>query len=103
MTTIRRKKRTVSYARRAREQRMKLYILAAVAALIFAFSLAPLADNGVHEVTLTADSGDTLWTLCEPYKPDGMDLRLFIDKVQYLNKLPSAGLSVGQEIVIPLD
>ncbi|MBR5236595.1 MAG: hypothetical protein IKW06_04415 [Clostridia bacterium] len=102
MMTMRRK-RTVSYARRAKEQRMKLYILSLVVALTFACTIAPLADNGIHEITVIADTGDTLWSLCEAYKPEGMDLRLFIDKVSYINKLESSCLSIGQEIVIPLD
>lgn len=101
--TLTRKTRRISYARKAKLQRSRLYMLITVVALLFACSLAPLADNGTHEVTVIADAGDTLWTLCEPYKPQNMDIRLFIDKVQYLNQLDSACLSIGQEITIPLD
>lgn len=96
-------KRRISYRAKAKHQRMKLYTLAAVIALLFTASLGALADNGIHEVTVTAESGDTLWTLCEPYKPEKMDLRLFIEKVKYENNLKNACLSIGQEIVIPLD
>ncbi len=96
------KKRRISYAQKAKKQRMKLYTLLTVIVLLFAVSLAPLADNGIHEVRVIADKGDTLWSLCEPYTPEGMDLRLFIEKVKYENKLSSSGLEIGQEIVIPL-
>ncbi|MBE7048661.1 MAG: hypothetical protein E7393_04750 [Ruminococcaceae bacterium] len=98
-----RKKRIKSYARRAKEQRIKLYIIASVIAISFACTLAPLADDGTHQITLIADTGDTLWSLCEPHCPEAMDLRLFIDKVQYINQLSNSCLSIGQEIVIPLD
>ncbi|MBQ2696194.1 MAG: LysM peptidoglycan-binding domain-containing protein [Clostridia bacterium] len=98
-----RKRRRISYKKRAKEQRMKLYIILAALGILFVFSLGTLADTGVHEVTVIADTGDTLWTLCEPYCPEGMDLRLFIDKVMYENNLKSSGLSIGQEVVIPLD
>lgn len=97
-----RKTRRISYAQKAKKQRMKLYILFAVIALLFTYSLAPLADDGIHEIIVTADAGDTLWDICALHKPDDMDLRLFIDKVMYVNDLRSSALSIGQEIVIPL-
>ena len=98
-----RNKRRISFARKAKQQRMHLYIILAVIGILFTCSLAPLADDGTHPVTVIADSGDTLWSLCEPYKPENMDLRLFIDKVMYENNIRSSNLSIGQEIVINLD
>ncbi len=97
------KRRRISYAKKAKEQRMKLYIIATVILILFATTLAPLADDGTHQIVVTADAGDTLWSICEPYKPDDMDLRLFIDKVKYMNKIRSSALSIGQEIVIPVE
>lgn len=98
-----RNKRRISFARKAKQQRMHLYIILAIVGILFTCSLVPLADDGTHQVTVIADCGDTLWSLCEPYKPDDMDLRLFIDKVMYENGIKSSGLSIGQEIVINLD
>ncbi|MBR7164275.1 MAG: hypothetical protein IKD21_04835 [Clostridia bacterium] len=98
-----RKRRRISYANRAKQQRMKLYIIVSAICILFLCSLAPLADSGVHEITVIADSGDTMWDICEPYCPEGMDIRLFIDKVMYENDLDNSCLSIGQEIVIPLD
>ncbi|MBE7022048.1 MAG: LysM peptidoglycan-binding domain-containing protein [Ruminococcaceae bacterium] len=97
-----RKKRRISYAEKAKKQRMRLYGFLTVICLLFACTLAPLADNGIHEVCVIADAGDTLWSICEAFKPEDMDLRLFIEKVKYENKLTSSALSIGQEIVIPL-
>ncbi len=98
-----RNKRRISYARKAKQQRMHLYIILAVIGILFTCSLAPLADNGIHEVTVIADTGDTLWSICQEYKPEDMDLRLFIDKVMYENGLDNSCLEIGQELVIPLD
>lgn len=101
MTT--RKTRRISYAQRARQQRARFYTLITVIAILFTCSVATLADDGSHQVTVIADSGDTLWSICEEYKPEDMDLRLFIDKVKYTNRIKSSALTIGQEIVIPLD
>lgn len=98
-----RKNRRISYTKRAKQQRMNLYIILAAMLILFTCTIAPLADSGVHEITLTADAGDTLWQLCEPYCPKNMNLRTFVDKVKYENGLKNSALSIGQEIVIPLD
>ncbi len=98
-----RKNRRISYAKKAKQQRMNLYIVLTVVLILFAACLAPLADDGSHQITVIADSGDTLWSICEAYKPEKMDLRLFIDKVMYENDLSSSCLSIGQEIIISLD
>lgn len=98
-----RKRRRISYKNRAKQQRMKLYIILAALCILFTFTCGTLADTGVHEAVIIADSGDTLWSICEPYCPEKMDLRLFIDKVMYINDLDNSSLSIGQEIVIPLD
>ncbi len=102
MTTMR-NKRIRSFKLRAKEQRVKLYIVLGALFILFAFSIAPMADTGVHETSVIADKGDTLTSLCEPYCPEDMSLRLFVDKVMYVNDLDSSALSIGQEIVIPLD
>ena len=98
-----RKRRRISYKKRAKQQRTNLYILLAALAILFICSLATLADSGIHEITLIADTGDTLWELCEPYCPEDMDLRLFIDKVKYENGLKNSCLTIGQEITVPID
>lgn len=91
------------FREKAKKQRRTLAV-----ALIFSFlvlgglSAFVLADDGVDKVTVTADSGDTLWDICEQYKPDNMDLRDFIAKVKYKNHIRDSALSIGQEIIIPL-
>lgn len=103
MSITMRNRRIKSFRRRAKDQRMKLYIVLAAIAILFCFSLAPVADTGVHEITVIADTGDTLLSICEPYCPEDMSLRLFVDKVYCLNDLDTSCLSIGQEIIIPIN
>ncbi len=94
-------KRT-SYREKARRQRRTLLIM--VMAMIIAFSLGvfAVADDGIDFVTVTVSSGDTLWNLCAPYKPERMDLRDFIEKVKYENNMESSEIFMGQELMIPV-
>ncbi|MBQ4517100.1 MAG: LysM peptidoglycan-binding domain-containing protein [Clostridia bacterium] len=98
-----RKTRRISYAKKAKLQRTRLYTLLIVVFLLFACSIGTLADDGSSRITVIADTGDTLWSICQEYKPADMDLRLYIDKVMYLNQLDNSSLSIGQEIILPLD
>jgi len=82
---------------------MKLYIVLTALALLLVSSVGALAETTVHEITVVADTGDTMWDICEPHCPEGMDLRLFIDKVMWMNDLESSALSIGQELIIPVD
>ena len=94
-------KRT-SYREKARRQRRTLLIM--VMAMIMAFGLGvfAVADDGIDFVTVTVSSGDTLWNLCAPYKPERMDLRDFIEKVKYENNMDSSEIFMGQELMIPV-
>ena len=97
------KRRYYSYKEQAKNQRRSLYMFL-LCTIIFIGSLSGwvLADNGVDNVTVIVDSGDTLWDICAPYVPDNMDIRDFIAKVKYVNKLPSSNLEIGTELVIPI-
>ncbi len=94
--------RRICYRDRARRQRRCLLMLMLAALLAIGLGLFALADDGVESVTLTVSSGDTLWDLCEPYKPENMDIRNFVAKVRYVNKLKTSDLQIGQEVTIPL-
>ena len=84
-------------------QRRSLFILVMAMFLVFGgLGLFAIADDGIDSVTVTVASGDTLWELCEPYKPERMDLRDFIAKVKYENNLKNSELTPGQQIIIPL-
>lgn len=46
--------------------------------------------------------GDTLWEIAVGLAKPGEDLRDVVREVQLLNKLPSAGLTAGQAILLPV-
>jgi len=98
-----RKRRYYSYKEQAKNQRRSLYMFL-LCTFIFVGSLSGwvLADNGIESVTVIVDSGDTLWDICSIYVPENMDIRDFIAKVKYVNKLPSSNLEIGTELVIPV-
>ena len=84
-------------------QRRSLFILVLAMFLVFGgLGLFAIADDGIDSVTVTVASGDTLWELCEPYKPERMDLRDFIAKVKYENNFKNSELTPGQQIISPL-
>jgi len=46
--------------------------------------------------------GDTLWEIAVGLAKPGEDLRDVVREVQLLNRLPSAGLTAGQAILLPV-
>ncbi len=98
-----RKRRYYSFKQQAKNQRQKLYMFL-LCAFIFITSLSGwvMADSGIDNVTVIVDSGDTLWDICYEYVPEKMDIRDFIEKVKYVNKLSSSNLEIGTELVIPV-
>lgn len=98
-----RKRRYYSFKQQAKNQRQKLYMFL-LCAFIFITSLSGwvMADSGIDNVTVIVDSGDTLWDICREYVPEKMDIRDFIEKVKYVNKLSSSNLEIGTELVIPV-
>ncbi len=59
------------------------------------------ADDGVREIVLTAQAGDTLWDLCADYVPVRTDQRDYIEKVKYYNQKKTSALTVGETIRLP--
>ena len=96
-------RRYYSFKQQAKHQRRSLYMLILCIAIFFSITSGwAIADNGIDSVTVIVDSGDTLWEICSPYTPENMDIRDFIEKVKYVNKLTSSNLEIGTELVIPV-
>ena len=95
-------RRRINFKDRAKRQRRTLavFVLLVVISCVYVCTGA-LADDPVKYVTITIDSGDTLWEICKENKPDNVDLRNYIDKVKYINKMKTSDVSIGQEIVLP--
>ena len=80
-------------------------------ALIFLFSFA-VALYVNHEAgsaaqgtryfdEITVNPGDTLWTLAGPYRPEGMDIRHYVDIVAEINGVEDGIIQPGQLIALP--
>ncbi len=90
-----------------RRGRLVVLLLALGAAVAGTFAASDAAASGpqsapVVERYLVAP-GDTLWRIAEGLASPGEDVRDVVRELVLLNKLPSAGLTAGQEIVLPAD
>jgi hypothetical protein len=54
-------------------------------------------------VKITVCSGDTLWAIASDYIDKNSDIREYIYNIKKINKLQSAMLTPGQELIIPCD
>lgn len=61
------------------------------------------ADGPVPTEAYVVRSGDTLWAIAAPLTAPGDDVRATIAEIVALNGLDGAGLSVGQELRLPVD
>ena len=59
-----------------------------------------LAGGSDHAVTVTVESGDTLWGYAEEYAP-AQDPYDFVQRAQQLNDLPTQRLTAGSTITLP--
>ncbi|GEN79264.1 LysM peptidoglycan-binding domain-containing protein [Actinotalea fermentans] len=58
---------------------------------------------GVPVETYTVRSGETLWDIASGIAAPGQDLRDVVDHLVNLNDLPGAGLTAGQQILLPAE
>ena len=91
------------YKEQAKNQIRMLYMLI-LSLMVFVVGISGFvtADSGVDNVNVIVDTGDTLWDICSEFVPEDMDIRTFIEKVKYVNKLTSSNLSIGTELIIPI-
>lgn len=95
-------KRKINYAQKAKKQRRAAGVFLLIIILISLYlGICATAENTVSETLVIVSPNDTLWDICNKNKPDNVDLRKYISKVKYMNKLETAELSVGQELVLP--
>lgn len=99
---MKRTHRRTNYREKARRQRRTLLIMIMAMLMAFGLGVFAVADDGIDSVTVTVATGDTLWDICAPYKPERMDIRDFIAKVKYENNMDTSEIFIGQELVIPL-
>ncbi len=90
-----------------RRGRLLVLLLALVAVCAVTFAASGAVASGPQsapevERYLVAP-GDTLWDIAAGLTAPGEDVRDVVRELVLLNHLPSAGLTSGQEIVLPVD
>lgn len=64
---------------------------------------AGTATPGVPVQTHTVRAGETLWGIASGLATPGEDVRDVVDDLVALNDLPGAGLTAGQQILLPAE
>ncbi len=85
-----------------------LLLLLAFAVVLGGTLVATSADAGAPAVAPQVEryvvaEGDTLWAIAAGLARPGEDIRDVVREIELLNRLPSAGLIAGQQIVLPVD
>jgi Tfp pilus assembly protein FimV len=94
----------VRLTRRGRVFVVLLFLgLLMVTLTVFGSHSAATSDRGtpVHTRTVEVDRGDTLWTIASSVAKPG-HVRETIHQIEELNALTGPGLTVGQEIAVPV-
>jgi nucleoid-associated protein YgaU len=88
-----------------KEQRIRRAIfIGAVSAILIAL-LSSITTRQAEEydtVTVTVESGDTLWSIAEQHAPNSMDLRDYIYMMYKLNEGLTPNIQPGTGIIIPV-
>lgn len=82
----------------------KLIILTTVfmlACLIYIYQRPNAAADNSQLPTYVVQPGDTLWQIAREYQPPRTDIRVFIDRIIKVNKLPGPTIYPGQALYIP--
>jgi len=80
---------------------LMITLLLAVVALIGTRATADGPARAVEVESYTVQPGDTLWQLAERVGRSGADVRDVVLELQELNGMSSAGITAGQELVLP--
>ena len=95
-------KRKINYSERARKQRRKLMLFLVIGAVLTIWlSIGATAEMENEGFVVTVQPGDTMWEICEDNLPANTEIRDYVYKVKYINKLKTMELEVGQEIFLP--
>ena len=92
-------------ARKLRRQRSAFFMVLIVLFVMMAHSAFSKPDNISDEydvISVTVQSGDTLWTIAKEYKPEGADIREFVYDIAANNGVEDCQVYVGQTLFIPV-
>lgn len=60
-------------------------------------------SNNPQYAKVTVYPGDTLWGIASKYNTENSDVRKVIDKIRKINKLDTAVIIPGQQLLIPIN
>lgn len=86
-----------------KQRTIRLILIVAILFLSLTGFMTVFADAG-QEMTyekVVVNPGDTLWAIGTEYKPEGMDIRDYVNQIQRINGLSSSDIQVGQMLNLP--
>lgn len=99
------KLRRLQRARKLRRQRSAFFMVIIVIFVMMAhaaFSKSNSAKDEYSVVSVTAQAGDTLWSIAREYKPQGKDLREYVYEIAANNGIKDCNIISGQTIFVPV-
>ena len=76
-----------------------LILIVAISSTVFSFKAKSAEQYGV--ISVVVEKGDTLWSIAQEYKPDGIEIREYIYEISKNNGIDNKPLAVGQTIFVP--
>lgn len=95
---------TIHIIMKKNKQRIiRLILIASILLLSLTGFMTVFADAGQETAyeKVVVEPGDTLWAIGSEYKPEGMDIRDYVNQIQHINGLSSSDIQVGQLLNLP--
>ena len=96
-----RKLRRIQKLKRQRNNALIFTLIFLIAIVHTTFSIKVNSEDQYGVVAVVVEKGDTLWSIAEEYKPDGIEIREYIYEISKSNGIDNSPLSIGQTIYVP--
>lgn len=70
---------------------------------IIAYTASVSGYSEPSYITVTVQSGDTLWSIAQQYCDDNYDIREYIYNIKKLNNMKSSSLIANTSIIVPVN
>lgn len=95
---------TIHIIMKKNKQRIiRLLLIASILLLSLTGFMTVFADAGQETAyeKVVVEPGDTLWAIGSEHKPEGMDIRDYVNQIQHINGLSSSDIQAGQLLNLP--